>query len=206
MKKFVFFAIIIIIAAFGIGVGTGFGQNLKNDIAKQDTTKQVLPAKDVAEDPTAAPEEVIEEPKTISIPKINVTAQLESVAMDEKGSMATPDDADNGAWYNLGAKPGQKGNAVIAGHYDKVDGSPAVFWDIGKLVKGDEIIVTDAKGNTKKFEVTGMEKYPYDNFPMQEVFGDAAEANLNLITCEGEWNSSTGMYSHRTVIFSKLVE
>lgn len=206
MKKFLFFAIILILAAFGIGVGTGFGQNLKNDIAKPDTTKQVLPAKDAADKPTTVPQENIEEPKTISISKINVTAQLESVAMDEKGSMATPDDADNGAWYNLGAKPGQKGNAVIAGHYDKKDGSPAVFWDVGKLVPGDEIVITDAKGNTKKFEVTGSEKYPYDNFPMQKVFGDNSEAMLNLITCEGDWNSSTGMYSHRTVVFSRLIE
>jgi sortase (surface protein transpeptidase) len=120
--------------------------------------------------------------------------------------MDTPKDSDNGAWYNLGAKPGQRGNAVIAGHYDKADGSPAAFWDIAKLSSGDQIVITDVRGNKKTFEVTRVEKFPYDNFPMQEVFGDSDEPMLNLITCEGKWNSATGLYSHRTVVFSKLVK
>lgn len=201
MKKILVIAIILIIGAFGLGVGSGLGNQLKND------TQEVLPAKETAQTPpTAIPQKEYEPPVSISIPKINVNANVESVGMDEKKNMDTPKNADNVAWYNLGYKPGQKGNSVLAGHYDKVDGSPAVFWDLTKLSQGDEIIVTDKDGNETKFAVTRIEKYPYDDFPLQEVFGDTSDAMLNLITCEGDWNSATGMYSHRNVVYSKLIE
>lgn len=210
MKKIFTLIILLAIVAFGIGAGSGIANKFKQSTDKT----QVLNAKDTANNnaqnpvnpPTAVPQQDFAEPQSISIPKINVNAPVEHVGLDGENRMDVPKDSDNAAWYDLGYKPGQKGNAVIAGHYDKKDGSPAVFWDISKLVPGDKIIITDVNGKELTFEVTRSEKFPYDNFPLQEVFGPSEDAMLNLITCEGSWNSTTGMYSHRSVIFSKLVE
>lgn len=207
MKKIVILAVIIVIGALGLGAGSTIANYFSQ--TKQTTNNpklQVLNAKDSANSPTTVSQVAFEPPKTISIPKINVNADLESVGLDNEKRMDVPVNADNGAWYKLGFKPGEKGSAVIAGHYDKKDGSPAVFWDLTKLVPGDKIIATDINGKELTFEVTRNEKFPYDNFPLQEVFGASSDSMLNLITCEGNWNSSTGMYSHRTVVFSQLVE
>jgi sortase A len=208
MKKIALITILLVIIAFGIGAGSGIANKFKQP--ENNPKQQVLNAKDVPQNPenppTAAPQTEYAAPQTISIPKINVNAHVEEVGLDNEDRMDVPKDSDNGGWFKLGYKPGQKGNAVIAGHFDKRDGSPAVFWDLTKLVAGDKIIMTDVNGKELTFAVTKNEKYPYNDFPLQEVFGDSSDAMLNLITCEGNWNSSTGLYSHRSVIFSKLVE
>jgi hypothetical protein len=49
--------------------------------------------------------EPVGSPKTLSIPKIGVTANVEHVGMDNQGRMDIPRNSNNTAWYNLGPKP-----------------------------------------------------------------------------------------------------
>lgn len=191
---------IVVIIVAGIVIGTS-----ASSFVNKDSDKQVLSTQsEQTEQPTAAPLPGV--PVKVTIPSIGVETEIESVAMDSKGRMDVPKNADNTAWFNPGYRPGQNGNAVLAGHFDKEDGSPAVFWDIKKLKKGDEIVVTDEKGDEKTFAVTGIEQYPYDAFPIKEVFGEASTSMLNLITCQGEWDEQSKNYSDRMVVYSQLVE
>lgn len=144
-------------------------------------------------------------PKTIIIPKIGVSAQVESVGLDSKNNMDVPKKPEKGGWYNLGYRPGEVGNSVIAGHLDKIDGSPAVFYNLETLKKGDEIKVLDEKRKEYRFLVTDIKTYPWDKFPLQEVFGQYSKARLNLITCKGTFDKGASNYSHRTVVYSELV-
>ena len=161
--------------------------------------QQNFPVHKAVEAKTAAPVK-------LTIPKLGVATSVESVGMDKKGRMDVPQNADNVAWYSLGYKPGDRGNAVIAGHFDKVTGAPAVFYNIENLQTGDKIVTTDAKGKAITFSVVKITKYPYDGFPLQEVFGTSTKRRLNLITCEGQWNSKTKNYSHRTVVYAEMIE
>lgn len=145
-------------------------------------------------------------PVRLVISKIGVDAAVESVGLDAEERMDVPKRVENVAWYNLGMRPGQKGNAVIAGHYDTVTGAPAVFYDLTQVAPGDEISVTDINNKTYRYTVTDIQVYPYDRFPLQEVFGAQTTARLNLITCEGSFDSVTRNYSHRTVVYSELLE
>ncbi len=147
---------------------------------------------------------VFNSPKRLSIPKINVLSDVEEVGEDEKGNMDVPKKVENVGWYKFGFKAGQKGSVVLAGHLDDVNGDPAVFWDLNKLEAGDEIILTDEMGKEWTYVVTRNVTYPYDQFPLQEVFAKDDNAYLNLITCEGSFDQSSKNYSHRTVVYSKL--
>ena len=145
------------------------------------------------------------EPVSFSIPSIDVeNAKVESVGLDKENKMDIPKDENNVAWYNLGVKPGETGNAVIAGHYDKKSGDPSVFYNINKLKPGDELIVTDEKGKELVFAVTEVKTYELSDFPLQEVFGIGTKPRLNLITCEGNFDTSSKLYSHRLVVYSEL--
>ena len=205
MKKVLFWLIII-----GIGVGVGF--NLRGSHAA-DTTKQVLSAHTTAvvnsdqqaTAPTAVPQVAHAGPVHISIPKINVDTAVESVGMDSQGRMDVPKNADDTAWFSPGFRPGTNGSAVIDGHYDKVTGAPAVFYNLKQLTAGDDIIVTDNDGTKYTFQVDRAVPYSDDNFPLQQVFAAADVPQLNLITCDGTWNKDTHNYSQRMVIYSKLV-
>lgn len=145
-------------------------------------------------------------PVTLTIPKLAIEAEVESVGLDSDGDMDIPKNSDNVAWYNLGYKPGDQGNAVIAGHFDKVSGAPAVFYDLEKLGIGDTVITTDQEGGTMAFTVVRIATYPDEDFPLQEVFGPAQKPMLNLITCDGKWNNATKSYSHRTVVYTEMKE
>ena len=165
------------------------------------TVQAVMDKKTATPIPTIAPGV----PVRIGIPKINVSAVVESVGMDAKGRMDVPKNAVDTAWYSPGYKPGMPGSAVIDGHLDRVTGAPAVFWNIKKLVPGDVIRVSEDNGKIYTFAVLRVVHYPYNAFPMQEVFGASQTPMLNLVTCNGVWDKNTKNYSDRLVVYSKLV-
>lgn len=144
-------------------------------------------------------------PQTFSIPSLNITTPIESVGLDATGKMDVPQNADNVAWYNLGHKIGSNGSAVIAGHYDKVDGAPAAFYDLSKLKRGETISITMQDGSTYTYKVIRSQTYDHDKVPLEEAFNTSGKALLNLITCEGTFNKNTNLYSKRLVVYSELV-
>jgi len=143
-------------------------------------------------------------PSRIQIPKLGVDTTVEQVGMDTNGNMDVPKDPDNVAWYRLGYKIGGNGSAVIAAHFDKPSGAPAVFYHLSSLKSGDEIKISDESGNVLTYRVTESTAYPYDNFPLQKVFNSPGTPTLNLITCDGTWDRTKKTYSNRLVVFSQL--
>ncbi|MBI4067655.1 class F sortase [Candidatus Gottesmanbacteria bacterium] len=143
-------------------------------------------------------------PERLVIESLGVEATVEGVGLNAEGSMDIPKDVYNVAWYNLGYKPGEIGNAVIAGHLDTQTGDPSVFYNLLSMREGERIKVIDNLGNTYTFKVVNIASYPHDEFPLVEVFGDYAKKRLNLITCGGDWNRNAQNYSHRTVVYSEL--
>lgn len=155
---------------------------------------------------TPSPTENPSLPVIVDIPKIAISTIVEQVGTDEGGRMGVPVEAANVGWFNLGAKPGEKGNAVLAGHLDTITGAPAVFYNLNLLEIGDEIVITEDKGKVLKFKVFDKQIYQFDDFPVEQVFGESDRSRLNLITCEGIFDQRSQNYSHRTVIYSELIE
>jgi sortase A len=199
MKKILFFALIIPFIGALVGFSTWMGGPgfSSNQNARHSGTEKAVASLQTKQ---------FGVPVKLLIPQLAVEALVESVGMDSKGRMDIPKNADNVAWYNLGYKPGEKGNAVIAGHFDKATGAPAVFYNLEKLNKGDRIIAIDERGKSSTFSITRITSYPDNNFPLQEVFGKAKKPMLNLITCDGKWNNKTKSYSHRTVVYAEMIK
>ncbi len=142
-------------------------------------------------------------PLRLQIPKFKIDAAVELIGSAANGSMGIPKKVDNVAWYAPGIAPGEVGNAVIAGHLDRANGKPAVFWNIGKLKVGDELIVVSANKLKYHFAVTRVQSYPYDQAPLEDIFGFALQSQLNLITCNGVWNQGAHNYSKRLVVYTQ---
>lgn len=144
-------------------------------------------------------------PATIKIPAINVDTFIERVGLTKEGIMDVPKNIWNTGWFgNGGYRPGDLGNAVIAGHLD-APGSKAVFWDLDKLKVSDKVILSDKAGKQVTFEVFERQVYPYNNAPMQNIFGASTEPHLNLITCGGTFDSTSQNYNKRLVVYTRLV-
>ncbi len=141
-------------------------------------------------------------PVRVIIPSIGVDATIEQVGVATDGAMATPEDPWNTGWYAPGIRPGQVGNAAIAGHVDYHGIGPVVFWDLNKLSTGAEVFVVTDAGQTLRFTVRGSEYYTPENAPLQDIFGAATTLNLNLITCGGTFDPTTRHYDQRLVVFT----
>lgn len=140
-------------------------------------------------------------PVRIKIPKLNVDAKIESVGLTSSKSMDIPKKPENAGWFNLGAKPGEKGSAVIAGHYGWRDGIPAIFDNLSTLAIDDIVYIEDDKGGIIPFVVRKIKTYN-KNENAVEVFNSNDETpHLNLITCSGIWDKDANTNSSRLVVF-----
>jgi len=142
-------------------------------------------------------------PVRLKIPGINVDAPVQYVGLTPDGAMDVPKSPDEVAWYERGQRPGEKGSAVIAGHYGRWEnGQGSVFDDLHTLRKGDKLSITDDKGVTTTFVVRESRRYD-PAADASDVFGSSdGQAHLNLITCEGVWNETQKSYSDRLVLFT----
>lgn len=197
MKKIFSFLVI-----FGLIVGIVWVLSGSKAVSNPTVKKAVQSVSET----TQKKEEEFGTPQRLVIRKLGVDAAVESVGLDSRGRMDVPRKDENVAWYNLGYKPGQNGSAVLAGHFDTRSGSPAVFYNIGKLESGDTIEVFDTNGKSLTYTVTSSVSYDFDEVPLQEVFATKGKTMLNLITCEGTYDQANQNYSKRLVVYSKLAE
>ena len=165
----------------------------------------------VAPDVALEPEQVAGElarsaPVELSIPAIALQAAFEgSLGVNPDGTMEVPVSYDDLGWYQYGPTPGELGPAVVVGHVDSFAG-PAVFYRLGELTPGDEIIIDRADGTTATFVVTGLERFAQDSFPTALIYSDLDYPGLRLITCSGVFDQGTLRYTHNLVVFAALVE
>lgn len=142
-------------------------------------------------------------PTRIKISSIQVDAPVESVGLTSKGAVGIPSDPANVAWYNLGPRPGERGSAVIVGHFGWKNNLPAVFDNLPRVQEGDLISTEDDAGKAVVFVVRSIRTYGSDE-TIQEVFAsDDGKAHLNLITCTGVWDVLKQTYSQRLVVFAE---
>ncbi|MGV8965550.1 MAG: class F sortase [Cellulomonas sp.] len=145
-------------------------------------------------------------PVAIDIPSIDVhVAGLVPLSVGADGVLPPPSDFATAGWYTGGPTPGQLGPAVIAAHVDGPDG-PAVFYRLGELTAGAEVMVTREDGSVAKFTIDAVESYPKAEFPTSRVYGNTTNrAELRLITCGGAFDRSIGHYVDNVIAFGHLV-
>jgi len=142
-------------------------------------------------------------PIRLIIPKIGINAVIESLGITPTGEIGVPKGPATTAWFNLGPRPGDIGNAVISGHFGYwKTGVGSVFDNLNKLVKGDNIYVEDEYGKTFVFIVRESKIYDL-SADASSVFNSVdGNSHLNLVTCEGVWLPAQKTFTNRFVIFS----
>lgn len=145
-------------------------------------------------------------PVELTIPSIELTAEFtDPVGVLENGEIAVPEDFERIAYYEYGPMPGELGPAVVLGHVDSYLG-PAVFYSLGQVHEGDEIIIAREDGSELVFEVERLERHLQAGFPTEQVYGDIPYAGLRLITCSGLYSHDSQRYSHNLIVFARLKE
>ena len=138
----------------------------------------------------------------IKVPTGKINTKVLSSGINKSGAMSVTNNPRLASWYKLGAKPGEIGSAVIAGH-SGYRGGIASFQNLPKVKVGDKIYLIDKKGNETVFVIYKKKKFPADS-TVDDVFNKNDGRYLNLITCVGTWNNHLGTHSERLVVYSKL--
>lgn len=140
-------------------------------------------------------------PVRVEIPSIGVDASIVPLGLNTDRTLQVPGDFGDAGWWTGGPRPGEPGPAIIAGHVDSYTG-PAVFFRLGELGRGAEIVVVRRDGTRARFRVVGREQYPKDAFPTERVYGRTPDPTLRLITCSGTFDRSSGHYLDNTVVYA----
>ena len=142
-------------------------------------------------------------PRILSIPKLNIKARITSVGVGKDGSIGTPNNVFDTAWYNGSALPGQPGAALIDGHISSWT-SQGVFYHLNNLHTGDMVSVELGGGQTVSYEVVRTQVYADDAVDMQQLLSSADDSRpgLNLISCYGSVTAGTNEFNQRLVVFT----
>lgn len=169
----------------------------------QETLLEIVKAIEIS---TEQEEYISDLPIRLVIPAIKVDASVQYVGLapDDSGEMDVPSNFTDVGWYQFGVRPGMRGSAVIAGHFNGKTVPKAVFYDLGTLQFGDEVIIMSADGMQTIFSVVKVETYEYDASTVDVFVSTDEKVKLNLITCGGQWLPNEKSYNKRTVAFTEL--
>ncbi len=141
-------------------------------------------------------------PARLQIPSLGINAAIESVGTKTDGTMGTPKDFDDVAWYSPGAKPGQAGSSVFAGHVNNGLLRAGVFEQLSQIKQGDYITVLDTTGRALVYRVSSVTEYPA-NASSDAIFATSGPSQIALITCDGDWVPSKKTFDKRLVVIAK---
>ncbi|WFB06770.1 class F sortase [Streptomyces sp. LX-29] len=145
-------------------------------------------------------------PTRLQIPAVGIDAPFTDLKLNQaSGELNAPPADDNNlvGWFVDGASPGERGNAIVAGHVDTKTG-PAVFFPLSSLKKGNKVTITRNDGIVASFVVDKIDTFAKNAFPNDLVYGDTNDAQLRLITCGGAYDHNVKDYTANVVVFAHL--
>ena len=147
-----------------------------------------------------------DQPRAIYINKINVSARILPMGVNEDGSLQSPVNSYDAGWYNASGKPGQDGAMLVDGHGSETGTYYGLFGYISTLNPGDQITIERGDGTRLNYIVANKEIVPLADVDMSKMlvpYGSASQG-LNLISCTGEWTSDHTTLDHRVMIYAIL--
>ena len=115
-------------------------------------------------------------------------------------TMDSPKNKDDVGYYDFSPRPGYGGNTVLSGHVDWFTGETGVFWDLKKLVAGDELAIVLGDGTRYRYRVSETQLYDGQSAQVEEIIGPTPSEAVTLITCEGVFDRSAAEYDKRRVV------
>jgi hypothetical protein len=169
--------------------------------APASTTAPVTVPDDVRNFAAARDYRTVAIPVAVDIPAVGISSGLEQLHRRPDGSIGVPSWHTAG-WWADGPKPGQPGPAVILGHVDSRHG-PDVFYRLGEVQPGQDVVVTRADGTAAHFTVERVELVPKSAFPTDVVFAPSLTPGLRLVTCGGDFDRAVGHYEDNVIVFAR---
>lgn len=146
-----------------------------------------------------------EDPKRISISKIQVESLIQRVGVDQHSKVAVPNNVHLAAWFVESVQPGKTGLSIIDAHVSgrSTDG---LFKNLHTLTENDEFTVERGDGKVLSYKVMQVTTVPEaDSAAVLFSQDPKVKSQLNLITCGGSYDTASRQYTERTIVTSQLI-
>lgn len=143
-----------------------------------------------------------DQPRSIKIPTLSTDAYVQRVGVTKNNAMATPNNIAFTGWYVKSVAPGEDGLSIINGHAGGryVDG---VFKNLKRLTKGDSIQVQRGDLSWHNYKVVSVKTVSVEEASTVLYQHNAIlQKQLNLITCDGNFNDASQTYDERTIVIA----
>jgi hypothetical protein len=153
--------------------------------------------------PAPRPAPAVAGPERLSVPDVDVVADVVPVGLAPDGSLEVPDDPDVLGWWSSGAVPGSReGSTVVAAHIDAADGGTGPMLRLVGAPVGTALDVTTTAGTAVTYRVVERRTFPkVDGLP-RDLFAVDGPPRLVLITCGGVFDRADGHYADNVVIIA----
>jgi hypothetical protein len=141
-------------------------------------------------------------PRSISLPRLGVTAAVQPVAV-RGGEIAVPADPGTVGWWQASAPLGAPtGTTVLDGHVDSARDGPGALFHLDRLAVGDSVVVRDALGHAHHYRVYGRRVVAKAAGSLAGVTVRSGPGRLALISCGGPFDESTLSYLDNVIVFA----
>lgn len=147
-----------------------------------------------------------EMPAQLKIDKIAVDAKIIPVGLTADGAMDAPTNLAEVGWYDQSAKAGEDAYAILLDGHHGVE-QPGVFKRLHEIEQNDRIELITEHGTTLVYEVRETETVPYLEVDMYRALMpyQPGMQSLTIITCQGNYSSTTQTYDKRVVVYAERV-
>ena len=140
------------------------------------------------------------------VPGLGIDAPIVTLGIDPDGTMQSPNNPTDVAWYSFSARPGELSNVVMAGHLDYVDYGPAVFYRIREARRGEEVQLVLVDGSIARYRVLDITSYDEATAPVLDIVGPTQGEFVTLITCGGSFDPLSREYDKRVVVRAERID
>jgi sortase (surface protein transpeptidase) len=215
LKKRILLSIVYFFVAVIASIGSFFILKyiILPEIQPAETVQTAENSQDIKDESQPDGEWIVapEKPRYLSIAALGIS-QARVVELGTKGAnnqLEDPQNIHDAGWYRESALPGAPFNIEYAGLYDGHNtgiNQEGIFYRLGSLKLGDEILIERGDGATFTYAVREVESPLLEEIDMSKMQKsiDPLTEGLNIITCGGDWDPSRQTYTHRVTVRATL--
>jgi sortase (surface protein transpeptidase) len=145
-------------------------------------------------------------PRYIEIPQLKVRARVMQTGIRSDGSLGTPNNVYDTAWYTGSSRPGEPGAMLIDGHVSSWT-TPGVFYGLSDLAPGTVIKIQRGDGKVFTYKIVKSHTYSDDHVDMKAAMRpvNPDKPGLNLISCTGRVKPGTSEFDKRVIVFAEQI-
>jgi hypothetical protein len=205
----------VIALVLGIGGASGFAK-YGNPAAASDEVAEVQGATQekstiagestVDEATIAAHKVAADEPRKLTIEKLNITSRIFQSAAASKNELAPLETIYDMGWATGGAKPGSPGTVVLDGYVHGAT-KAGLLYDLKKIAVGDIIKIERGDGTLYSYKVVKTQTHDLVNMTANKMV-EAVVPNapaLNIITRSGDVSKVGTRYLEQFIVYATQI-